>query len=199
MVGNRSARLGLFFVSCIFGASVFNYRALAQGSQVPSSDACSSTPAPAYDGIPIETSDRTELVARGLEAAETAKALLIGSDALRSARWCPVEDAAAKAKSMNHWRNVVAADGGALADRLANSKADTTIYLIRVAKGQAMVSAEANSRVTPNYAVIIDQPTILIIAGYFAGRPNTENILGHLVLRGRINKADGKTALSVPN
>jgi hypothetical protein len=62
-----------------------------------------------------------------------------------------------------------------------------------------MVSAEANTRVTPNYAVIIDQPTILIIAGYFAGRPNTENILGHLVLRGRINKADGKTALSVPN
>jgi len=82
-------------------------------------------------------------------------------------------------------------------DRFTNSKGAQSIYLIRVAKGATISNDGAELRGRPNYAAVIDEPNELIIAGYFVGRPNTEELFAHLTMRRRINKADGKTTLSV--
>lgn len=176
-----------------------SYPVLAQDAQSPSREACAANSIPIRDGVLLEPTDKVRLIALGLEAAETVKSLLISSDAIRAAQWCLEDDALARANSLLHWRNIAAPDdGGAILDRFTNAEHNTTVYVIRVGKGQSIVNADSTPRITSNFTVIVDEPNALSIAGYFAGYPNTNRVLNDLTMRGRISKADGKTNLSVP-
>jgi len=174
--------------------------ALAQDSQPPAAEACAASPAPERKGTAFDSTDRLELAARGLETAESVKALLLAPESQRAAQWCMEEDAVAHAGSMNHWRNIAApAQSGAIVDRLMNFKGNTTIYVIRVAKGSSIINATTAPQTMANYAIVIDNlPDDLVVAGYFIGQPNTEELLGHMRVRARIAKADGATRINVP-
>lgn len=189
----------IVLLSAVLGVAIA-IPTFAQDNQLPATlgTACPSGPLPERGGVSLETTDRLELIARGLEAAESAKALLLEPEILRAARWCLEDDAVARAKAgRDHWRNISLGQSDALVDRLTNSKGTQSIYLIRVAKGAAVTSTDTGLRVTSNYAVIVDEQNELVIAGYFVGRPSMEELLAHLAVRGRITKADGKTTLSV--
>jgi hypothetical protein len=184
----------------LFLGAVFATPLLAQENQFSTApiEACASSPPPERNGVAVETGDPISLIARGLEAAATAKKLFLNPDPLRAAQWCLEEDAVASSKSRQHWRNIAPADSGALITRLANLKGTSTIYLIRVADGSSAVPTANGYRQVSNYAAIIDEPDELVIAGYFAGHPETKEILEHMWVRGRINKADGKTKITMP-
>lgn len=189
-------------IFCVAYGSLFAGPVMAQDGQLLAqpADACASSPQPERNGVSFETTDRLELAARGLETAESAKALLLAPEPLRAAQWCQEEDAVARASSMSHWRNIAApTTPGAIVDRLMNFKGDTTIYVIRVAKGGTIVNATTEPQAVSNYAIVIDNlPDDLVVAGYFIGRPNTKELLSHMIVRARIAKADGATRINVP-
>jgi hypothetical protein len=186
-------------ISC-FALAIFATPAFAQGNSPAAAPAkvCASAPVLERGGTVVEKADQQELIARGLEATQTVKALLLAPEPLQAAQWCLEEDAFAHAKSLNRWRNAAAGPSGALTDRLVNFKGNSTIYVIRVAEGSTLHPDGPGYREVRNYAAILDQPDMLIVMGYFMGRPSTQEILEHMTVRVKITKADGKSSISVP-
>jgi len=170
---------------------------LAQETQAPP-NTCASSSSSEQDGVFNDSTDQISLIASGLEAAATARSLLLDPKPILAAQWCLEEDALARSKSIQRWRNTAAGDGGALVARFTNIKGDTTIYLIRVAKGHTLMRTADGYRQVSNFAAILDPPDTLVITGYFAGQPNTEILFKNLHVRVRISKADGKAAILTP-
>ncbi len=169
----------------------------AQGNQPSdkSANVCSGV-TPDRSGMPLGVTDRLEITARGLEAADTVKALLLSPEHLRSAQWCLEDDGVARKNSFNHWLNIAPGQQGAVLDRFINKKETVTFYVIRVEKGGTF-STRNPAGIEANYVVVVDQAADpnLVMADYFSGWPNTDKIFSGLRVRGRINRADGKTTL----
>lgn len=184
---------------CFASAVFFSAPALAQDDRPTPVDVCTSASSPKSGGSPLMPGDRLDVIAHALETVQSAKALLLAPEPLQAAQWCLVEDSAGRPSVMNRWYNTAAGPGGALVDRLMNLKGNTKIYLIRVAEGSTtVVDASGQPLTNANYAAIIDEPDVLVVAGYFTGRPSTEMLLANMMVRARITKADGKYSINAP-